>query len=307
VIEPVSQTVNSGGVALNVYSLGDEQAPTIIMLHAMRDVARSLMPVANLLATDYHVLLPDLRGHGRSARTGNYAMPAYLFDVHCILNAFNKTTAAVFGHSLGGQIGVRFAALYPERVRAAILVEGLGPPSQDRISDPSLDNTRLMAIEAQRILDSMALPPNARPLPDLEYAASRLLANNPRLTPARASDLAANATESDQQGNLLWSFDPRVASVFLGISHEDSERYWREVHCPTLLITGAQAHDYWSQAIPTNSAWTGGYAAGELADRLNAFRDHEHQLFTASGHMVHYDEPDRLAQVSHEFLRRRYE
>jgi len=277
------------------------------MLHAMRDVALSLVPIARQLATDYHVLLPDLRGHGRSERTGSYAMPAYLFDVSCILDAFDIATTAVFGHSLGGQIGVRYAALYPERVRSTILVEGLGPPAHNRGASLSVDAAELMKIEGRRILDTMALPTRARPLPDLDFAASRLLANNPRLTPARASTLAANATETDQQGNLLWSFDPRVASVFLGIGHDDSERYWRAVSCPTLLITGAHAHEYWSQAIPAGSGWTGEYAPGELTQRLSAFRDHEHQLFDASGHMVHFDEADRLAQVSHEFLRRRYE
>jgi len=307
VTEPASRTVDSGGVALNVYSLGDEQAPSVILLHAMRDVALSLMPVAERLAGDYHVLLPDLRGHGRSERPGNYAMPAYLFDVSSVLDAFEKATTAVFGHSLGGQIGVRFAALYPDRVRTAILVEGLGPPARNRPDSLMLDSARLMKIEGQRILDTMALPVAARPLPDLAFAANRLLTNNPRLTPERANTLAANATETDPQGNLLWAFDPRVASVFLGLGHQDSERYWRQVGCPTLLITGAQAHEYWSQAIPAGSDWTGEYAPGELAERLSAFPDHEHLRFEASGHMVHYDEPDTLARASYEFLRRRYE
>ena len=61
--EPRRLRVNSGGVGLNVYSLGDPDAPTVVMLHGMRDVGLSLMDTARTIASGYHVLLADLRGH----------------------------------------------------------------------------------------------------------------------------------------------------------------------------------------------------------------------------------------------------
>lgn len=303
-IEARTHSVDSAGVSLYVHELGDRDNPAVVVLHGMRDVALSLAPLAQHLAQDFHVILPDLRGHGGSEKCGNYTMPACIFDLHSILDAFELPSAALFGHSLGGQIGVRFAALYPERIRAAVIVEGLGPPARAARND---DLRALLQIEAQRLLATLNLPQRSRALPDVEFAASRLLANNPRLDPQRARTLAQQGTWTDPDGNLLWAFDPRVGAIFLGISHEDSERYWPHVGAPTLLISGAHAAEYWSGAIPAGSSWTGEFAPGELEARIASFPDGEHQVFEHSGHMVHYDEPDRLADASLDFYRRRYE
>lgn len=299
-----ARVVDSAGVALHVYELGERNNPPVVVLHGMRDVALSLTELAQTLATDYHVLLPDLRGHGLSEKCGNYTMQACIFDLHTLLDTFELPAAALVGHSLGGQIAIRFAALFPERVRAAVFVEGLGPPVRD--SAPPGSRSRLQ-IEAARLLTTLTLPARGRPLPDVEFAASRLLANNPRLAPERARKLAEQGTWTDPEGHLLWAFDPRVGSIFLGVGHEDSAQYWPNVQAPTLIISGAHAHEYWSSAIPAGSDWRGEFAPGELEARVASFPDHEHQIFENSGHMVHYDEPERLADASLDFLRRRYE
>lgn len=313
--EPRRLQVDSGGVGLNVYSLGDPGAPTVVMLHGMRDVALSLIDTARTIASGYHVLLADLRGHGDSDKPGSYSMSAYLFDLHNLLNELTDSPVALFGHSLGGQIAVRFAAMFPDRVRALILVEGLGPPdrganfpeaAQDSAQESAQDSAMLQA-EGQRIIDTLALPAVTRPLPDVAFAASRLMANNPRLSTEHASTLAQQATQEDADGNLVWAFDPRVAAVFVDLPHGDSERFWRAAACPTLLISGDHADEYWSQAIPAGADWSGQFAPGEFEARVAQFQDAEHLAFDGSGHMVHFDEPQRLAAASHDFLRRRYE
>lgn len=302
--EPGHLLVDSGGITLHVYTLGDPGNPPLVMLHGMRDVALSLLRVAEQLAQDYQVLLPDLRGHGRSDKPGSYAMPDYLFDLHRILETCVERPVALFGHSLGGQIVTRFSALFPDQVAAAVVVEGLGPPARPHfLAEPEL----LLQVEAQRILDTLGQPTVTRPLPDLEFAVQRLLHNNPRLDPEWAHTLACQATTSDSDGNLVWAFDPRVSAVFLGSNLGDSERFWQAVRAPTLLISGDHAAQYWSHSAGHGSNWDGSFATGELESRLAMFRDHEHQAFDGSGHMVHFDEPDRLAHTTHDFLRRRYE
>lgn len=293
--------VDAGGVGLNVYLLGDPARPCIVMLHGMRDVALGLLPIAERLARDYHVLLTDLRGHGASDRPGNYAMGAFVFDLHRVVSELAHAPVALFGHSLGGQIAVRFAALFPELTAGAVIVEGIGPPERPHLAAPGA----ALRSEGQRLLGTFGLPAVTRALPSLEFAAERLLANNPRLGSSRARELAVQATERDADGNLVWAFDPRVASVFT--TSNESNRYWAGVGCPTLLVTGARAGEYWSRAVPGNVGWSGDYAPGELEARLALFTDHEHQQFENSGHMVHFDEPERLAEATCEFLRRRYE
>lgn len=305
--EPRRLQVDSGGVRLNVYSLGDPDAPTVVMLHGMRDVGLSLIDTARTIASGYHVLLADLRGHGDSDKPGSYSMSAYLFDLHNLLNELTDRPVALFGHSLGGQIAVRFAAMFPDRVRALILVEGLGPPDRGATFPEPTHESAILQAEGQRIIDTLALPAVTRPLPDVAFAASRLMANNPRLSAERATTLAHQATQEDAENNLVWAFDPRVAAVFVGLPHGDSERFWRAAACPTLLISGDHADEYWSQAIPAGAEWSGKFAPGEFEARIAQFQDAEHLAFDGSGHMVHFDEPHRLATASHDFLRRRYE
>ena len=63
--EPQRLSVSANGVRLNLYRLGPEaggQAPTVVMLHGMRDVGLSLLPVAEAVAETHPVLLMDLRG-----------------------------------------------------------------------------------------------------------------------------------------------------------------------------------------------------------------------------------------------------
>ena len=81
--EPRRLTVDANGVSLNLYAIGEESdGPPVIMLHGMRDVALSLMPVATRLAGQHPVYLPDLRGHGASDKPGGYSIAALVYDLH---------------------------------------------------------------------------------------------------------------------------------------------------------------------------------------------------------------------------------
>lgn len=72
----------------------------------------------------YRVLLPDLRGHGRSAkpwRTSAYTFELIAADVVAAMDAAGMERPLVFGYSTGAQVAVRLLLDHPERVRAAAL------------------------------------------------------------------------------------------------------------------------------------------------------------------------------------------
>jgi len=300
--EPRRLTVDANGVNLNLYAIGEEaEGPPVIMLHGMRDVALSLMPVAARLAERHPVYLPDLRGHGASDKPGGYSMAALVYDLHVVIGEVARAPVVLFGHSLGGHVVCRFAALFPDQVRAVVVVEGLGPPAGRRSSDPAL----ALAAEGVRLLATLGAPREPRPLPDLAFGAERLLANNPRLAPERALELARRGTVTGADGALRWAFDPRVQSVFLGSDTDANDRYWTAVRCPTCVIAGAFAGEYWRSAMPAGSDWTGEFAPGELEARVALFPDAELTTLAGSGHMVHFDEPEALAGATLDFLRRR--
>ena len=283
---------------LHLYRLGDPAKPPLLMLHGMQDVSRTLLPIARRLGEQYCVWLPDLRGHGRSARPGTYSMSAFVYDVYALISDCIKQPVTLFGHSLGGQICARVAALFPDEIRAAIIVEGLGPSAKAMAvrgrasTDLAQEAVRLKQVYGHR----------SRPLPDINFAAERLLANNPRLEASRARAIALCATERDADGALMWSFDPLVRSVFIGT--DDAPRYWPHVACPVLLVAGRHAAEYWTRATGLAPDDGGEFEAGELETRRQAFQNAELVMLENAGHMVHFDEPDRLAEVSNSFLAR---
>lgn len=296
---PRRQRTEINGVGLSWLELGPTDGKPLVMLHGMRDVAWSLLPVAETFAGRFRVILPELRGHGDSDRPGAYTIDHLLYDLYRLTEHLRLGPAILFGHSLGGQIIARYAAAFPDRARAAVLVEGLGPPARPGEDDPA----RQIRDHGQRLLNVLDLPASQRPLPGVEFAAERLLANNPRLDPARAQELAARATRRNAEGELEWAFDPRVPSVFLSVRREDTERYWRQVTCPTLIVSGGLAAEYWRAQMPLE--WDGEFAPGELRARVALFPDAEHVAVANAGHMVHFDQCETLTRAVADFLERR--
>lgn len=293
----------AGHVSLSLYRLpsADADQPVCLMLHGIRDVAPSLLPVAEYLRSSYQVVLADLRGHGFSDQPGAYAMENFLFDLHALCEYLSPNAPLVlFGHSLGGQIVSRFGGIWPTRVRAAIVAEGIGPPAHPTWRDASADDQ--IERYGEQLLGAFGVTQQQRVLPSLDFAAERLCKNNPRLNVAWARELATLATKLDAQNNLIWAFDPRVHTVFTNLSEANGEMYWSRVNCPTLVIGGNLAHEYWSSGISHTTPWDGKFAPGEYEARAASFPNHQFTLLPNAGHMVHYDEPDLVGQLTLDYL-----
>jgi len=286
-------------VALNVLTVGDPRNPPLVIVHGIRDVAASLLVIAEPLADRWYVVLPELRGHGDSENSDHYSIWPFIYDLYRVIEALALTAPVVVGHSLGGQIAAHHAALFPEQVRALVIVEGLGPPRRPSENDA---DARLAA-QRQQLLATMALPEHSRPLPDVEFAAQRLGANNPRLSPERARWLAEHGTTIAADGKRYWKFDQRVGQIWLTTDPELNRTRWQQVQCATLVVTADLAHEYWTAQMPI-AGWDGRFNEGELAQRLKCFRNVAHVRIANAGHMVHFDAPEALVDAIQRFLQR---
>lgn len=289
----------SSGVQLNVLTLGDPKSPPLVILHGIRDVAASLLVIARPLADRWYVVLPELRGHGDSDNSNHYSVWQFIYDLYRVIDALALTTPVIVGHSLGGQIAAHHAAMFPEQVRALVIVEGLGPP--ERPHETNADE-RLIAQRAQ-LLATMQLPEHSRPLPSIAFAAQRLQANNPRLGNERAQWLAEHGTAVAADGKRYWKFDQRVGQIWLTTDPELNRRRWRQVQCATLIITAGLAYEYWRAQMPI-AGWDGRFTEGDLADRVRCFRNGAHVHIASAGHMVHFDAPELLVDAIEQFLQR---
>ncbi|MEM9623593.1 MAG: alpha/beta fold hydrolase, partial [Pseudomonadota bacterium] len=190
-------------VELNLLACGDPQQPCLVMVHGLRDTAWALAPVAQALAAGtathpgYYVVIMELRGHGASSHSDGYAMANFLMDLHLVIDAVcegaEHPQCALFGHSLGGHLVSRYAALFAKRVCALLVVEGLGPPRAQtpaNASDRQAESAKLAAY-TQMLLERMS--PSTRtstPIASINAVVERLLSNNPRLPSSLAEVIA---------------------------------------------------------------------------------------------------------------------
>jgi pimeloyl-ACP methyl ester carboxylesterase len=111
------------GLGLHVVEQGPEHGQAVLMLHGYSDSWVSYSRILPLLPADWHVIVPDQRGHGDSDRPTNGYAPADLAgDAIQLLDLLGVAEAAVVGHSMGSFIARAVAARAPQRVERLVLV-----------------------------------------------------------------------------------------------------------------------------------------------------------------------------------------
>ena len=274
------------GRTLAALAWGDPSRPPTLALHGWLDNAGSFSAIAPLLAKDHYVVAIDLRGHGRSSHlpAGTwYHYVDYFDDLRATLDHFGWPRATLFGHSLGGTLASLFAAAYPERVEALVLVEALGPLTV------APENT---LAQLKRGLDERAAFANRRALRvfgDLDAAIeARAMASGFSSEVARA--LVERGVQ-EVEGGYVWSSDPRLTLT-------SAQRYseaqvlamLRGIRSPTLLILAEPATSYLPDAMMQERA---AQVAGIEV------------VHVAGHHHLHLESPDAVFAVASPFLRDR--
>ena len=123
---PVSRFYISQGLRLHYADWGNEAAPPLILVHGGRDHCRSWDLIARSLQPHFHVLAPDLRGHGDSDWTkgSSYALSDYVYDLSRLVRSMARPVAMI-GHSMGGMVGLIYAGTFPDQVSALVVIDGV--------------------------------------------------------------------------------------------------------------------------------------------------------------------------------------
>jgi pimeloyl-ACP methyl ester carboxylesterase len=277
--EPETFSYVSQGLRLNVCAWGSPDAPPLMLVHGSRDHARSWDWIASAFAGRYRVLAPDLRGHGDSewATGGFYPTEGYVLDLAGL--AERLPPFPLIGHSLGGNIGLRFAALFPQKVTRIIAIEGLS-------HSPKLTQKPIETRLADWIARQREIKP-ARRYASVAEATARLAAEHPRLDPDFAAHLAHSGVRENPDGTVSFKFDPALR-VFppVEMTAEEAQRLWSLVQCPALLVYGAQS-----------------WASNPVTDgRARHFRDARVVTLEGAGHWAHHDQREAFLNEAVRFL-----
>ena len=127
---PTSHSYISQRLRLHYVDWGNPTAPPLLLIHGGRDHCRNWDWVARELRGEFHIIAPDLRGHGDSAfsPSGDYSMNAFLYDITQLIHQQHLAPVNIVAHSMGGSIALRYAGVYPETVSKLVAMPAIGNP-----------------------------------------------------------------------------------------------------------------------------------------------------------------------------------
>lgn len=279
------------GIRHHVRLWGDPRHPKLFLLHGWMDVSASFQFLVDALQRDWCVIAPDWRGFGLSGWTNEgYWFQDYYADLDALLDIYSPDDPArLIGHSMGGNIACAYTGIRPARVIRLASLEGFGMGRASADMAPG---------RYERWLDELKNPPSLRPYASFDAVAERLMKNNPRLPRDNADFLAqhwARRADNENHGSeVVLNFDPRHKIVNPVLSRVDELiECWKRITCPVLwVVTNEVDPRGWRKDTPA-----------QLAERKSAFRDFREVTLADSGHMMHHDQPQRLAAIIEDFLR----
>src|SRR6185369_1071446 len=96
--------------------------PTVVLVPPILFGATALDTLAATLVRDFHVIRPDLHGHGRSGWREPLTLDGITADFHELLRRLDLRRVTWVGYTIGGMIGMRLALADPELIRGLVLV-----------------------------------------------------------------------------------------------------------------------------------------------------------------------------------------
>ncbi|MBD2776230.1 alpha/beta fold hydrolase [Iningainema tapete] len=119
----VRKTFSKSDVQLSYLEWKIGQKP-LLLLHGLADNALVWSSLGDYLAADYHVVAPDMRGHGESSKLqDDYTFTSAIADLEALMDHLGWLVADVVAHSWTGKLAAIWARQHPERIRSMILVD----------------------------------------------------------------------------------------------------------------------------------------------------------------------------------------
>jgi pimeloyl-ACP methyl ester carboxylesterase len=239
---PQEMRLTLPGTPLAARCWGERPGHPVLALHGWLDNAASFDLLAPALCAD--AALPplqfvalDLPGHGFSAWRppgGHYGIVDYAADVLAVADALGWARFTIIGHSLGAGIATLVGGAVPERLSAAVLIDGLGP-----LASPAGDAPSMLARALDQATTSPSCPPRA--LPDLNAAIEVRRRSRFSIGHDAARLLCERGTRTTAGGERVWRADPRLRHPSAARLTEASVCAFIEaMTVPTLLIEAEQ-------------------------------------------------------------------
>jgi pimeloyl-ACP methyl ester carboxylesterase len=220
-------------------------------------------PVIDRFAIRHRVIVPDLRGHGRSRKLpGPYTASQLASDLSRLLDHLAIDTTAVLGYSQGGAIAQQLALDHPKRCSRLVLV---------------CTYAHNMASVREK-LEGYLAPLLLRMLGMRRFAELVISVGAKDLGTERHNWLVDQIADQDRK-LMLSAWKEMIAF--------DSRRRLTEIKCPTLIVAGSN-----DRAVPFHHA-------RKLHDGI---ADSRLAVIDGAGHALLWTHSDELVRITEEFL-----
>lgn len=273
------------GVRYHVSEWGNADNPLLVVLHGWGDCGWSFQFLVDELREAWFVVAPDWRGFGQSRNHAqNYWFPDYVADLDALLNIYQANLPIrLLGHSMGANVAGLYAGSFPERVSAFVNVEGFGLAESDPANAPA--NYRRWIEEGRSI-------PAYKTYADFAELAERIVRRSPTMAGDKAMFIAQCWAFRNNSGVVTLRADP-AHKLPSAIQYRRAEALacWSKVTAPVLLVVGEDTS--FRDAAKT---WLDTDTIGKH------FPNTETTIIPGAGHMVHFEQPARLAAAMEAFF-----
>jgi pimeloyl-ACP methyl ester carboxylesterase len=272
-VEGLDEREHAAAGARVRYLVGGE-GPPLVLVHGLGGLASNWRLIAPALVVEHRVIVPELPGHGGSARLeGASSLDPFADALLALAEAEDAVPAPWIGHSLGGLVALRAAVRRPDAVTGVMLVAAAGISSASRAAEVTV--TLLGVAKPGRIAGRFRTRVSPSRL-GRTIAFGWWGASDPAgLDPAMAEAFLEGPpqhTDTLTAGRALVASDPRV----------DLDR----ITCPCLCLWGAD--DNW---VPLQDGM-------EYARRLRA----PLRAIAGCGHLSVGERPDVVTRAVRDFL-----
>lgn len=191
------------------------QGMPVVLLHGYPLDHSIWQPLIPMMEDEAHLIMPDLRGHGRSpVPDGVYSMRCMEEDVLALLDRLRIQKVILAGHSMGGYVTLHFAHAYPERLAALVLVA-----------------SHCYADEKERAKNRIVTAQKVEESGSIGFIADGMLPN-----------LTADLSIQNQIREIILNTDPKgVSGVLRGMAQRESMcETLSNFEKPLLIIAGSE-------------------------------------------------------------------
>jgi pimeloyl-ACP methyl ester carboxylesterase len=258
----------SDGIDLAYVEMGDRSGRPVVLIHGYTDNARDWVPLIPYLSPEDHLIVVDIRGHGRSSKPECcYARLDFAYDIKLLLDALKIERADIVGHSLGSIIAQTFAEYWPQRTRNVVLISSTGGA---RPGAPAAARQFDYASEIRKLKEPID--------PDSPF----MIAWWSSPTPVNEQFIRRQREDSARIPLKVW-----LAVLDQGLSASDLQATLPRLKAPCLLI--------WGEVDPI-------YAEPARATLREALPNARVKIFKGLGHNPFWEDPKGVASVINEFL-----